>query len=267
MTKIITSPKNSDIRKLLAYKSSRKRIKDNIFYVEGEREITKAIHNGYVAKEVYFCSELFSEKTKKLLSHNKLNSVPHVKVSSQVFEQIAMREKTDGLYVLFKRKNCNLQQVKLSKHYNLIIIIDQIEKPGNIGAILRTADATHATAVFITSNTDIYHPNIIRSSLGCLFTVPTFSCTPKESFDFCQKNNIRTLASTISDQATPYHQQDFRQSLALVVGNEAVGISGFWNTRAKQHIMIPMLGQVDSLNVSVATGILLYEIVRQRLSC
>ena len=146
----------------------------------------------------------------------------------------------------------------------MILVIEGVEKPGNIGAILRSADAAHADAVIVCDPlTDLYNPNLIRSSIGAVFTVPCAVCSSKECIDFLKKNNISILTAQLQDSKL-YYDTDMTRSTAIVMGTEATGLTNIWREAADAHILIPMLGRLDSLNVSVSAAILLFEAVRQR---
>ena len=266
MTKQINSLQNPVFKKVLRYQSSNKRIKDKVICVEGVREIKKALSSGLQTKEIFYCPELLSKLANDVLQKIESEKIPSYEVSSQLFKKLAVREQTDGLYVVFNRKERTINDLSPPK-YGSYVILDQIEKPGNIGAILRTADATKVSGVLLISKTDLYNPNTIRSSLGAVFTVPVVSCTLDESLDFCEKNNLTTISATQTKESSSYHKINFKQAFALIMGSEDQGISNFWQKNSQKKVMIPMLGITDSLNVSVAAGVLLYEALRQRFTC
>ena len=180
-----------------------------------------------------------------------------------MFEKIAYREGSDGLLTLASPKNHTLNDLKLSET-PFIIILEAVEKPGNLGAILRTADAAQADAVIICDPaTDLYNPNAIRSSVGCLFTVQTAVCSSQDALDFLRYKKIKSFAAEL--QASQWYQDtDFSVPSAIVMGTEADGLTDFWLTNADARIKIPMRGKIDSLNVSVSTAVLTFEAMRQR---
>jgi TrmH family RNA methyltransferase len=156
-----------------------------------------------------------------------------------------------------------LNDLQLPTH-PLLMILEKVEKPGNLGAILRSADAAKADAVIVCDPlTDLYNPNLIRSSIGAVFTVPTVACSSEECIRFLQKRNIQILTAQLQDSSL-YYDQDMRKGTAIVMGTEATGLTDQWREAATAHIRIPMLGRLDSLNVSVSAAILLFEAVRQR---
>lgn len=258
----ITSLQNSRIKNIVKLSKSRERQEQNLFFFEGAREMSLALVSGYEIDSVFVCPELF-DKTDypdvlDAISENKL-----FEVSAAVFEKIAYREGSDGLLVLAKPKGHSLQDMKLSKN-PFIIILEAVEKPGNLGAILRTADAAQVDAVIICDPaTDLYNPNAIRSSVGCLFTVQTAICTSQEALTYLQKKEIKSFAAEL--QASHWYQDtDFTLPSAIVMGTEADGLTDFWLRNADARIKIPMRGKIDSLNVSVSTAVLTFEAMRQR---
>ena len=184
-------------------------------------------------------------------------------VSLDVFDKIAYREGIDGLLALAVPKYAELNSFKPGKD-PLIIVLETVEKPGNLGAVMRTADAAGVDAVIIADpRTDIFNPNAIRASIGCIFSVPLFACTSEKCIQWLRQNNIR-IYCTYLKASIDYLEADFRKGSAIVMGTEATGISDIWVQEADQNIIIPMNGIADSLNVSVTTAIVTFEAVRQR---
>ncbi|GBU07493.1 hypothetical protein AwDysgo_08240 [Bacteroidales bacterium] len=184
-------------------------------------------------------------------------------VDKEVFQKIAYREGSDGLLALAKAKAHTLGQLSLPSN-PFLILIESVEKPGNLGAILRTADAARVDAVIVCDPlTDIYNPNTIRSSIGCVFTVPLATCTKEEAFEFFKSNNIQSYAAELTASQW-YHDTDFRGASAILMGTEADGLSEFCLQNASARIKIPMRGCIDSLNVSVSAAIITFEAMRQR---
>jgi len=183
--------------------------------------------------------------------------------SQAVFEKVAYREGSDGLIALIKPKEHRLDQLQL-KDKPFIIVLESVEKPGNLGAVLRTADAANVDAVVICDPlTDLYNPNAIRSSVGCLFTVQVAVCSSKECFDWMQAKEIRSFAAELKGSEW-YHESDFKGPTAIIMGTEADGLTSFWLDNADKRIKIPMRGVIDSLNLSVSTAVLTFEAMRQR---
>lgn len=258
----ITSLQNPRIKNIVKLAKSKERKEQNLFLIEGARELSLALMADYEINSVYICPELFSKTdypdVLDSIGENKL-----FEVSEAVFEKIAYREGSDGLLTLARPKNHTLNDLNLSEN-PFIIILESVEKPGNLGAILRTADAALADAVIICDPaTDLYNPNAIRSSVGCLFTVQTAVCSSQEALDFLRHKKIKSFAAEL--QASQWYQDtDFTSPSAIVMGTEADGLTDFWLTNAGARIKIPMRGKIDSLNVSVSTAVLTFEAMRQR---
>jgi TrmH family RNA methyltransferase len=259
----ITSLQNSRIKNInkLAGKT-RERKDQNLFIIEGARELSLALKGGYELNSVFICPELF-RKTDYPDVLNNINPDILFEVSDAVFEKIAYREGSDGLLTLAQQKNLQLKELNLPDN-PFIIILEAVEKPGNLGAILRTADAAKADAVIVCDpSTDAYNPNVVRSSVGCLFTVPIAVSTNEETLQFLKEKEIRSFAAEIN-ALQRYHETDFRCKSAIIMGTEADGLSPFWLQYANARIKIPMRGKIDSLNVSVSTAVICFEAMRQR---
>lgn len=260
--KVITSVHNNLVKQILQLKSkSRERKKAGRFLIEGEREITLAIKGGYKIETVLFYPELFSEQQLNDLTDQQINLV---EISKEVYEKLAYRDTTEGILAIAESKNHHLADLKVETKNPLILIAEAPEKPGNIGAILRTADAANVDAVIIANpKTDLYNPNIVRSSVGCLFTNHIATGTTTEIIEFLKAKHINIYCAALRASVN-YHTQDFTNATAIVVGTEATGLSEQWLNNSTQNIIIPMQGAIDSMNVSVAAGILIFEAKRQR---
>lgn len=262
MTKQITSIHNPFIKQLVQLKEkSRERKKSGLFLIEGKREITLAIKGTYVIEIIIFFPELFSEEQINKLTNQQINII---EVSKEVYQKLAYRETTEGIIAVAKTKDLSLKNIVFNSKKPLILIAEAPEKPGNIGALLRTADAAKVDAVIIANpKTDMYNPNIIRSSVGCIFTNQIAIGTTSEIIKFLKEKSINIYCAALQVSAD-YHTQDFTKPTAIVVGTEATGLTNEWLDNATQNIIIPMQGEIDSMNVSVAAGILIFEAVRQR---
>ena len=258
----ISSTQNALVKKVLQLQEkSRLRKKEGLFTVEGIRELELALNGGYEIDTVLLFEDLASEAEINKLTNQQINTIS---VSKEVHQKIAYRSSTEGVVAIVKTKSNSLDSVVFNTYTPLILIAEAPEKPGNIGAILRTADAANVDAILIANpKTDLYNPNIIRSSVGCVFTNQIATGTTEEIIDFLAVKNIDIYAATLQN-SNEYHQEDYTQSSAIVVGTEATGLSQEWRDAAKQNIIIPMQGQIDSMNVSVAAGILIFEAKRQR---
>lgn len=256
MTEHITSSANPKFKRLIALlqKSSERR-ESALFTVEGVREISHCIEAGYKPDCIFFCPDIVSEET--------LPQCRHFALSAGLYAKAAYREGTEGAIGVFQAIEHPLSSLHL-KDNPLIAVLESVEKPGNLGAVLRTCDAAGADALVICDpRTDLYNPNLIRASIGAVFTVPTAVCTTAQAITFLKSKGIRILTAQLQDSSL-YYDCPMTKGTAIVMGTEATGLSDKWRQAADAHIRIPMLGKLDSLNVSVSAAILLYEAVRQR---
>ena len=262
MVKQITSSQNTYIKELLQLKEkSRARKKSGLFLIEGIREISLALKGNYTIDTLLYYPELFSANQVTSLITFQQNAI---EISKEVYQKLAHRETTEGLIAVAKVKELALKNLNLKTRNPLIIVAEAPEKPGNIGALLRTADAANTDAIIIANpKTDLYNPNIIRSSVGCVFTTQIATGTTEEIIKFLKQNNISIYCAALQ-ASEAYHLQDYTKPTALVVGTEATGLSEEWLESSTQNIIIPMQGEIDSMNVSVAAGILIFEAKRQR---
>ncbi|MCK5510566.1 RNA methyltransferase [Candidatus Parcubacteria bacterium] len=254
---IITSYKNIKIKEINKLRKSNNRRKEKLFIIEGKKEIDLAKKSGICIKELFFSENIYQKELNNFVGITKYS------VAGEVFRKISFRENPDGYLAIAQSKNFQLKDIKLSKN-PFLLILEAIEKPGNIGAILRSADAAGVDAIIITeSKTDIFNPNIIRSSLGTVFTGQIAICKNKELLPWLKEKSINTFASTPNTDEL-YCDSDFKNSLALVVGAEHEGLGKEWFEFVDNKIKIPMNGKIDSLNASVSAAIILFEVVRQR---
>lgn len=256
MTEYITSSANPKFKRLIALlqKSSERR-ESALFTVEGVREISHCIEAGYKPDCIFFCPDIVSEET--------LPQCRHFALSAGLYAKAAYREGTEGAIGVFQAIEHPLSSLHL-KDNPLIAVLESVEKPGNLGAVLRTCDAAGADALIICDpRTDLYNPNLIRASIGAVFTVPTAVCTTAQAITFLKSKGIRILTAQLQDSSL-YYDCPMTRGTAIVMGTESTGLSDKWRQAADAHICIPMLGKLDSLNVSVSAAILLYEAVRQR---
>jgi RNA methyltransferase, TrmH family len=259
--KQITSVQNPFIKSLIQLQEKAKiRKQTGTFLIEGKREIELALKGKYELETVLFLPEIISEEQINKLTNQQLNII---EISKEVYQKIAYRDSTEGIIAVAKSKSLQLSDLKL-KENPLILVLESIEKPGNIGAMLRTADAANIDAVIIANpKSDIYNPNNIRSSVGCVFTNQIAVCTTDEAIAFLKENDIATYSATLQN-SNEYHKESYTSATALVVGTEATGVSQTFRDNSTQNIIIPMQGEIDSMNVSVAAAILIFEARRQR---
>lgn len=259
--KQITSIQNPFIKSLVQLQEKAKaRRQMGTFLIEGKREIELALKGNYEIETILFLPELISEKQVNSLTIKQLNII---EISKEVYQKLAYRDTTEGILAIAKTKSLSLSDLKLPEN-PLILVLESIEKPGNIGAMLRTADAANIDAVILANpKSDLYNPNIVRSSVGCLFTNQIASGTTEEVIAFLKEKNINFYSATLQN-SNEYHKVDYSTPTAIVVGTEATGLTQPWRDESTQNIIIPMQGEIDSMNVSVAAAILLFEAKRQR---
>lgn len=260
--KQISSTQNTYIKELLKLQEkSRERKKKGLFLVEGQREISLVIKGNYEIDTLLFVADLVDNNEINQFQNKAVNCI---EITKEVYQKLAYRDTTEGIIAVVKTKNFCLDTIQFNTSTPLIMVMESIEKPGNIGAMLRTADAAKVDAVLIANpKTDVFNPNIIRSSVGCLFTNQIGIGTSEEVISFLKKHSINIYSATLQN-SNEYHKNDYTKASALVVGTEATGLTQVWRDAATQNINIPMQGEIDSMNVSVAAAILTFEAKRQR---
>jgi TrmH family RNA methyltransferase len=256
----ITSTQNPKVKSLLSLEKPRERKKQQLFVIEGKREIELALEAGYKIGNLFFCEEIIrADEIPAALKNEKLL----VPVSKEVFDKMAVRESTGGMIAVAEQKIHPLENIRLSAN-PLILILEAVEKPGNLGAVLRTADAAATDAVIICDpQTDFYNPNVIRSSVGCVFTNQLAAVSSEEAIGWLKKNQIQIFCTSLQ-ASKPYDQVDYTRPCAIVMGAEATGLSEIWIKNSNANIIIPMRGKIDSMNVSNATAVVVFEALRQR---
>lgn len=281
---VITSVQNPRVKAVVALQQkSAERRRTGLFVVEGRREVEHCVEMGLEVVEVFVCEELggwscdnvAANRTEGMKGVKEVEGMRGVKVAEVtrgvkvtevtrgVYEKMAYRGGTEGVMAVVKSKERRLDELDLNEN-PLIVVVERVEKPGNLGAILRSADAAGADAVVVCDPlTDLWNPNLIRSSIGAVFTVPCMTCGSEECIEFLKAHGIQILTAQLQDSEL-YYDTDMRRGTAIVMGTEATGLTDVWREAADAHIRIPMLGRLDSLNVSVSAAILLYEAVRQR---
>lgn len=256
----ITSTQNPKIKNILSLEKPRERRKQCLFIVEGRKEIVMALRAGYRIGNLFFCEELVTRRELESLGASEKLMIP---VSRDVFEKVAVRENSGGVIAVAEQKTHRIEDIKL-RNPPLILVLESVEKPGNLGAILRTADAAGLDAVIICDpQTDLYNPNVIRSSIGCIFSVPVAVTTSVEAIRWLKNNGI-AIYCTYLKSSQPYHTTDFTKPAAIVMGTEATGLSDTWIAASTANIIIPMRGNIDSMNVSTSAAVVVFEALRQR---
>ena len=282
-TESITSAQNPKIKNLLLLQEkSKARREQGLFVVEGRRELEHCLEAGFQVRTLFICPELAGNEAlsgafARIGSRSDAEeraSFPAqplspamepliIEIPESLYRKVAYRESTEGIIAEVECKERRLEDLELSER-PLVMVLESVEKPGNLGAVLRSADAARADAVIVCDPlTDLYNPNLIRASLGGIFTVPTVAASSEETISWLKALGIRILTAQLQDSSW-YYDIDMTVGTALVMGTESTGLTDIWRRAADAHIRIPMLGRLDSLNVSVSAAILLFEAVRQR---
>ena len=266
----ISSAQNPRIKHLLALQQkSALRREEGLFVVEGRRELEHCLQAGMQVDSIYCLNpDEFSIHNSQCSMFNVQCSM--IKVTPNVYERIAYRGSTEGIIAVIRTPQPHTLESLLAQEGRgvngkpLFVVLERVEKPGNLGAVLRSADAAQATGVIVCDPlTDLYNPNLIRSSIGAIFTVPTVACTSEQCISFLKEHGIQILTAQLQDSHL-YYDTPMAGPTAIVMGTESTGLTDVWRQAADAHIRIPMMGQLDSLNVSVSAAILLFEAVRQR---
>lgn len=256
----IESLQNPQIKNLLKLQQkSRERKSSGLFVVEGVQENELALSSGFEAVKFYLAEGIYE-------SNLNTGKAEIVEVSDKLFEKIAYRGSTGGIIGLYKIRQNRIEDFKLPEN-PLIIILEAVEKPGNLGAVLRSCDGAGVDLLIVCDPlTDFYNPNIIRSSVGTVFTMPLIAESKEETVTWLNENNIQILSTYLREDTISLYQTDLKKGSAIVLGTEATGLSDFWVNHSDALIKIPMCGKVDSLNVSNAAAICSYEALRQRIN-
>ena len=283
----ITSAQNRKVKELLTLvEKSKERSAAGLFVVEGQRELGHCLDAGFIPETLFICGEVMAVQnnavngaktghlTENIEGKDGLDALiakaealnPRlgvVQIPAFLYEKVAYRGSTEGIIAEVHSVPRSLEDLRLGER-PLVMVLESVEKPGNLGAVLRSADATGADAVIVCDPlTDIWNPNLIRSSVGAVFSVPVAVCTSADAIAFLKERGIRILTAQLQDSEW-YYDTDMTGATALVMGTESTGLTQAWRDSADAHIKIPMLGRLDSLNVSVSAAVLLYEAVRQR---
>jgi len=263
MVKIISSLQNPLIKNvLLLCEKPRARKEQNRIVIEGLREIRLAIAGGFNVTELLYTRELVSDPDLESLAFQN-NRIEWIEVSKDIFNRMAYRRDNGGVIALAEPRRLAFSDLQLSSK-PLLLVLETVEKPGNLGALLRTADAANLDAVIICDpQTDIYNPNAIRSGIGCIFTMPVVTATSEEAMAWMRGTGIKMFGTALT-ASHHYHETDFNRPAAIIMGSEANGLSHTWLEGADDLIRIPMMGKIDSMNVSASAAIVIFEALRQR---
>jgi TrmH family RNA methyltransferase len=263
--KYISSLKNPVVKDVVRLRRRNVRDAQSVLLVEGYRELQRALDNGCLPTQMFFCRSLFlGDNEDALIARARAGGSEISECGEPVFRKMAYRDRPDGLLALVPQQRLSLDDLRLGE-VPLVLVAESIEKPGNLGTILRSADAAGVDGVIVCDKcTDIFNPNVVRASIGTIFTVPVVEASSAEVIDWLRAKGIRILAATPHAQLN-YTDTPMDEPLAIVVGAEQYGLGPQWMAGGELKVRIPMMGQADSLNVASAATILLYEAVRQRM--
>ena len=261
---MIESAQNPKVKQLIKLRRARVRRREGLFIVEGRREIQVGLRAGAAFEEVFFCSALFGGRDQEeVLVALREQKVPLLEMAQGSFEKISMRENPDGLIALARTWESSVEELKL-REKPFVLVIDGVEKPGNLGAIMRSTEAFGADALLcVDPSLDLFNPNVVRASQGLLFRVPAVVCDRQKASSFLRGRGLHVIATSAKAEKSAW-EMDFRGPTAIVMGSEAEGLDAFWLEIADEQVTIPMRGEAGSLNLSVAAGCLLAEVNRQR---
>ncbi len=259
----ISSPQNSRVKALVRLRTRRERERKATFLVEGYRELRRALAWKGQIEAVYCCPPLFLGDNEEKLLSEAAQAAEVVEMSEAAFRKVAYRDRPEGLLAVLRQPSLPLSRLRLGAE-PLVLVVESVEKPGNLGAMLRTAEAADADAVVVADPaTDVFNPNVVRASLGSLFTVPLAVAEGREALDWLRQSNLRVI-STSPAAREPCWKTDLSGRVAVVIGTEQYGLSDLWLDGADHKVSIPMSGTVDSLNAGSAAAVLLFEARRQR---
>lgn len=264
----ISSVHNPRVKQVVRLRNRRERDKSDRFLIEGYRELLRAVDGGWKMETLFISPPLFIGKNEqRLIDRIALEGIMIVNCSETVFRKLSYRDRPDGLLAIAPQRHLALEEISVPEGVpSLFVVAESIEKPGNLGTVLRSSDAAGVHAVVVCDRcTDVHNPNVVRASVGTLFTVPIIEAKGDETLQWLKKRKVAIVAAT-PEAAIEYTAADLTGPLAIVVGTEQLGLSGRWMDSADLQVRIPMFGVADSLNVATATTLLLYEVVRQRKS-
>jgi len=263
---IIRSPQNTRIKNIAKLRDRRGRMTQKKTIIDGIREITRAIETGFPVEEIFVAEDVLTHERLQALQKSLTNqqNIRLTHVTKEVLSRMAFGDRLEGAIAVCALPESDMNSIQIP-HDALIVVLEQVEKPGNIGAVLRTMDAVGADLLILADpRTDLFNPNTIRASLGTIFSVPCLELTSKESIDLLTDRNIAIHAARV-DGSVPYTQNNYQSAVAFALGSEADGLSDQWQGPQITNIHLPMQGIADSLNVSITGAVLMYETLRQRL--
>ncbi len=263
-TEFIESPQNPRVKNLVRLRHPRNRRRQGVFLVEGFREISRALDQGIALQTLYFSSENFKTgEARSIIETVSSKGIEVCQLSPAAFAKCSHRDNPDGLLAVVPQWENSLEDIKIATTA-LLLVVERVEKPGNLGSMIRTAEAAGADALIVTDPVaDIFNPNVIRNSQGALFGFPVVVCDNESAFAWLKEKGIQILATSPA-AIEEYWRADLKAAVAIVAGSEKDGLSDFWLNKATHRLKIPMAGHSDSLNVNVAAAVTLFEAVRQR---
>ena len=252
---MILSFQNPFVKKLVGLRDSKHRREEQLTIIDGLREVTRAIEGGAHIEHIVFCPDMLKTKL-------NFKDLDMVEVSQGVFEKVGFGDRKDGVLAVAKYPEKTLADLKVPKN-PLIVIIESVEKPGNLGAIMRTCDSAGANALIVADpKTDIYNPNVIRASVSTVFSLPVVAASNEEILAFLKQHQIKTVGAVV-DAKNIYTDVNLKSPIGIVLGSEDKGLSDFWQKHCDMQVKIPMKGLSDSLNVSVCAAVMIFEAIRQ----
>lgn len=262
-TEVISSVRNPKIKNFGHLQKARERNRQNLFVVEGRKEVKRALKAGYKFMQIFYCSDILDPAFIHEAEIKSPGETGMNQVTREVYNHIAYRNDVEGIIGWAVPRRHTLQELRPGNN-PLILVLESVEKPGNLGAIMRTADAAGLDALIVCDpQTDVYNPNVVRSSLGAVFTLPVGITTSQDAIVWLKSHHLSIICTSLT-AAIPYTQMNFSVPVAIVLGAEDTGLSDTWLKASDRNVIIPMCGQVDSLNVSVSAGIVIFEAIRQR---
>lgn len=260
---MITSMTNSRIKSVVKLSKRREREQTGLFLIEGCRECQRGLERDWELVTCYYAPSLFKDdESEALLAKLEAQGVELVEVASHVFEKIAYREGPDGFLAVAKQRTTSLEEIKAKSPF--LLLVEGVEKPGNLGSMLRSSDAAGVDALIVCDEqVDLFSPNVVRASMGTLFSVPCIKVSSEKALAWCKQKGVELVATTPSAKK-PYTAISYQKGVAIAMGSEKEGLSNTLLEAAGVRVVIPMKGLADSLNVSAAATLLLFEVVRQR---
>lgn len=263
MSAKISSLTNPKVKHVVRLRHRREREQTNTTIIEGVNEIKTAVQSAPHIRQLFYCPELLNEDDFELVEHPAFVSAECYETTLPVFRKLAYGERDSGILAVCEIPRFELAVMRPSSKA-LLLVVERVEKPGNLGAVLRTADAAGVGGILVCDErTDLFNPNVIRASIGTAFSLPIVACTNEEARDFLRHHKL-TIVATLPDARNNYYNTDLGGRCAIVLGSEDEGLTSFWKNSADERVKLPMKGKADSLNVSVTAAVMCYEALRQR---